>query len=72
MDCFRYLEMRRLRVLESFLKFPPNLPNSGPPNSESKEGFCNYLCNVIESGPMLNMAAPAKNDQNSTLIDEIS
>ena len=37
MYCFRYLKMGRLGVLESFLKFSPNLQNSEPPSSESKE-----------------------------------
>ena len=38
MDCFRCLEIGRLGVFESFLKFSPNLQNSEPPSSESKEG----------------------------------
>ena len=42
-DCFRCLEIGRLGVLESFLKVSPNLQNSEPPSSESKDGFCNCL-----------------------------
>ncbi|MBR1588786.1 MAG: hypothetical protein IJ658_10725, partial [Kiritimatiellae bacterium] len=44
MDCFRYLEIGRPGDSESFLKFSPNLQNSEPPSSESKEVFCNCLC----------------------------
>ena len=38
-DCFRYLEIGRLGVSESSLKFSPNLQNSEPPSSESKGGL---------------------------------
>ena len=38
MDCFRYLEIGRLGVSESSLKFSPNLKNSEPPSSESNGG----------------------------------
>ena len=38
--CFRYLEIGRLGVSESFWKFSPNLQNSEPPSSESKGGDC--------------------------------
>ena len=38
MDCICCLEMGRLGVSESFLKFSPNLQNSEPSSSESKGG----------------------------------
>ena len=41
MDCFRYLETGRPGVSESFLRLSPNLKNSEPPSSESKEVFRN-------------------------------
>ena len=43
--CFRYLEIGRLGVWESCLKFSPKLQNSEPPSSESKEGICNWPFN---------------------------
>ena len=56
MDCFRYLEMGRLGVLESFLKFSPNLQNSEPPSSESKGGVC-----LISDVPRIHIPNRARN-----------